>query len=126
MPNKTRWAIVGSGFISNTMVTAIRSTGRSEIVAITGRDSGRVEAFRSAHDIPLGTTDVTQTVTSREIDAIYVATPNHAQPRSRKDFSLKQVDFGNLFSNDGDHLTILNVFREFEKRRNSDAQRGKC
>jgi predicted dehydrogenase len=78
VPNKTRWAIVGSGFISNTMVTAIRSTGRSEIVAITGRDSGRVEAFRSAHDIALGTTDVTQTVTSREIDAIYVATPNHA------------------------------------------------
>jgi len=63
------------------MAAAIKSTGRSELVAVAGRDAGRVEAFRSAHDIAVGTTNVTQVVTSDDIDAIYVGTPNHAHHR---------------------------------------------
>ena len=73
-----RWAIVGTGFISNTVVEAIRACAGSRVELVAGRDGDRVATFAAQHDIARTVVGYDQAVTDPEIDVVYVGTPNHA------------------------------------------------
>ena len=49
-----RWAILGTGFISNTVIDAIDSSEGSCVELIAGRNAERVTAAQRAHSIPRG------------------------------------------------------------------------
>lgn len=72
-----RWAILGSGFISRTVVGAIDASPGSEAIVVAGRDPDRVEAFRAECGIARGTTDLAAAIASSDVDAVYVGLPNH-------------------------------------------------
>lgn len=73
-----RWAIVGTGFISNTVADAIAATPGSVLVAVGGRTLSAVTDFATRHGITRATDDVESLLTDPAIDVIYVGTPNHA------------------------------------------------
>lgn len=73
-----RWAILGTGFISNTVVDAIGLSDGSRVEFVAGRDSDRLAAFQSEHDIPRSTTDFHEAVADANVDVVYIGLPNHA------------------------------------------------
>lgn len=73
-----RWAILGTGFISNTVVEAIGQSDGSRVELVAGRNAERTAAFRSDHDIPRLVDRYHAAVIDPDIDAVYIGLPNHA------------------------------------------------
>lgn len=73
-----RWAIVGTGFISNTVAEAIHASPGSMLSAVAGRTAASVEAFARRHGVARHTTAIDELLVDPTIDVIYVGTPNHA------------------------------------------------
>jgi predicted dehydrogenase len=72
-----RWAILGTGFISNTVVDAIALSTESRVDMIAGRNADRVAAFAATHDIARTSVGYDDAINDPEIDAVYIGTPNH-------------------------------------------------
>ena len=77
MAEKLRWAIIGTGFISNTVAEAITASPGSQIELVSGRDAGRVAEFAERHRIARTCVGFADAVTDPDIDVVYVGTPNH-------------------------------------------------
>ncbi|MEM9464798.1 MAG: Gfo/Idh/MocA family oxidoreductase [Actinomycetota bacterium] len=73
-----RWAIIGTGFISETMVEAIASCAGSRIELVAGRSAQRAAAFADRHSIPRSCEGYETAVADPEVDVVYVGTPSHA------------------------------------------------
>lgn len=73
-----RWAILGTGFISNTVAAAIKANDGSTIEIVAGRNQERVDAFQAEHGIARATTDFDQAIADPNVDAVYIGLPNHA------------------------------------------------
>ena len=71
------WGIAGTSFISNTMADAIKSSDGSAIVAVTGRDPGRLTSFADQHGIETRYADLAAMLADPAVDAVYFGTPNH-------------------------------------------------
>ncbi len=72
-----RWAILGTGFISNTVVEAIAACPGSRVDIVAGRNADRVEEFREHHAIPRSCVGYAAAIADPDIDAVYIGTPNH-------------------------------------------------
>lgn len=72
-----RWAILGTGFISRTVVEAIAGSEDSHIVVVAGRDPDRLATFQSDLSISRGTTSYSEAINDPEVDAVYIGLPNH-------------------------------------------------
>ena len=72
-----RWAIIGTGFISNTVVEAIAASEGSRVELVAGRDASRVDDFASQHSIPRSCVGYEAAVEDPDVDVVYVGTPNH-------------------------------------------------
>ncbi|MCY6381682.1 Gfo/Idh/MocA family protein [Hoeflea prorocentri] len=72
------WAILGTGFISNTVAEAIRQSSGSNLAAVAGRSRERVEAFAAEQGIPKAYFNYDDALADNDIDAVYIGLPNHA------------------------------------------------
>lgn len=72
-----RWAIVGTGFISHTVIDAIQSSESSMIEVIAGRSSERLADFAAHHGIAATTTDVDEVLRNPDVDIVYIGLPNN-------------------------------------------------
>lgn len=72
-----RWAILGTGFISNTVVEAIKLSEHSRVVLVAGRDRDRTAAFRKNHGIERVAPSYEEAVADPEVDVVYIGLPNH-------------------------------------------------
>lgn len=72
-----RWAIVGTGFISHTVINAIKLSESSTIEVIAGRSSERLADFASQYDISSTTVDVDEVLSNPDVDIVYIGLPNH-------------------------------------------------
>jgi len=72
-----RWAALGTGFITNTMVAAIEQSPGSRLDVVAGRSPERTEAFRAQYGIDRALS-LEAAVSDPRIDAVYIGTPNHA------------------------------------------------
>ena len=73
-----RWAIIGTGFISNTVVDAISACEGSRVALVAGRDKTRVHDFATQHGIERTCVGYAEAVADPDIDVVYVGTPSHA------------------------------------------------
>ncbi len=71
-----RWAILGTGFISNTVIEAIGLSDGSRVDLIAGRDDAKIADFQARHVIPRAAS-YDQAIADPEIDVIYIGLPNH-------------------------------------------------
>ncbi|MFT4774959.1 MAG: putative dehydrogenase [Ilumatobacter sp.] len=72
-----RWAAIGTGFITNTMVAAIEQSPGSRLDVVAGRSTERTEIFRAQHGIDRALS-IEAAISDPRIDAVYIGTPNHA------------------------------------------------
>lgn len=73
-----RWAILGTGFISNTVADAIKQSDGSELSAVAGRSEARVTDFAQKHDIAKSYFNYDDVLADDDIDVVYIGLPNHA------------------------------------------------
>lgn len=72
-----RWAVLGTGFISGTVVDAISRSDGSRVELVCGRNPERLAAFQAEHGIERGLTDFRFAVADPNVDAVYIGMPNH-------------------------------------------------
>jgi predicted dehydrogenase len=72
-----RWGVLGTGFISHTVIEAIEQSPGSTIEIIGGRNAERVAEFAMQYDIARSSTDMGAVVEDPFVDAVYVGLPNH-------------------------------------------------
>ncbi|KAL2204809.1 NAD(P)-binding protein [Sarocladium strictum] len=74
-----RWGILGTSFISNTVVAAIQSSPSSKVVSVFGRDQTRLSSFADKFNIPNrhASIDALLDDASAEVDVVYVGLPSH-------------------------------------------------
>jgi predicted dehydrogenase len=70
-----RWGIVGPGWIAGEFAAAVRGHTAQRVVAVASRSVDRAASFAAAHGIDLAMGSTEQLVTHREVDVVYVATP---------------------------------------------------
>ena len=72
-----RWAVLGTGFISDTVADAIKQSDGSSLVAVCGRSSEKVTDFAKRHDVPKTYVDQSDLMADPDVDAVYIGLPNH-------------------------------------------------
>jgi len=71
-----RWAILGTGFISNEVIQAIDLSDGSSVELIAGRNLDKTADFQDRYDIGRSAS-LDQAVADPNIDAVYIGLPNH-------------------------------------------------
>jgi predicted dehydrogenase len=74
-----RWGIVGTGSIANSMARTIRSAARAELAAVSSRKIETAKQFATTHNIPGVYDSWSKMLSSKAVDAVYVATPTAAR-----------------------------------------------
>ena len=73
-----RWGLVGLGRLAEEyLVGAFAAARNGRLVACAGRTAERSREFAAAHDVPLAHGSFEELVRDPQVDAVYVATPNH-------------------------------------------------
>jgi predicted dehydrogenase len=70
-----RWGIVGTGGIANHMASMIKLAARAELAAVASRKIETAKQFATKHGIAGAFGSWTEMLSSKTVDAIYVATP---------------------------------------------------
>lgn len=76
-----RWGFLGTSFISHTMAKAVARSAGSQLVAVSGRDQDRLDAFATQYEVPRRYDSLNAVAEDGDVDVIYVGLPNnlHAQ-----------------------------------------------
>lgn len=73
---KIRFGVVGTNFITDRVISAGLQDERFEIVAVCSRTQERADEFATKHNIPLTFTSLEEMARCKDVDAVYIATPN--------------------------------------------------
>ena len=73
-----RFATIGSGWITDEYIHGAKDSGLWELTAVYSRDRARGEAYAQKHGAKLVFTDVEELARCKEVDAVYIASPNAA------------------------------------------------
>ena len=73
-----RWGVIGTGWIAERFVAAVRRGTRQEIVAAGSRDGDRAKEFAGRFGMPKAYGSYDDLVADPGIDVLYVATPHNA------------------------------------------------
>jgi predicted dehydrogenase len=78
MQDIVRWGMLGtSGFARRRVIPAVRDAAHARITSVASRDLDRAEAYARELDIPKAHSSYDALLSDPEIDAVYVALPNH-------------------------------------------------
>lgn len=72
-----RWGILGTSFISNTVVEAIQKSSKSSVQAVFGRNPDKLAKFADKYGIPNQHTSIESLIDDAEVDVVYVGLPSH-------------------------------------------------
>ena len=72
-----RWGILGTGFISHAMLSAIRDSDGSSVAMLCGRNEAALSDLAGQYDVTHTTTDQFELLANPDVDVIYIALPNH-------------------------------------------------
>ncbi|PTB63304.1 NAD(P)-binding protein [Trichoderma citrinoviride] len=72
-----RWGILGTSFISHTVVKSILASPNSRITAVFGRNQARLDEFAAKYDIATKYQDLEALLDDAEVDVVYVGLPSH-------------------------------------------------
>jgi predicted dehydrogenase len=87
---RTRWLVLGTGFISGTIVQAINKSETGTVVAVAARYPEKTRKFADDYAIPNFSTNLDEMITAKYVDAVYIALPNHLHA----EYTIKAVQSG--------------------------------
>jgi predicted dehydrogenase len=70
-----RWGVVGTGGIANGMANMIKAADNAELAAVASRKLETAKEFANKHGVPHAFGSWAEMLSSKTIDAVYVATP---------------------------------------------------
>jgi predicted dehydrogenase len=76
MKNKTRWGLVGSGYIAGAFAKALSFIPEAEAYAVGSRTQKSADAFAKTHHIPVAHGSYQDLIDDPNVDVIYIATLN--------------------------------------------------
>ncbi|KIL35584.1 oxidoreductase [Gordoniibacillus kamchatkensis] len=76
-----RFGVIGTNWITESFIAAARESGEAAVTAVCSRTAERAEEFAAKHGIAHRYTEPEQLAASREIDAVYIASPNSYHAR---------------------------------------------
>lgn len=71
-----RFATIGTGWITDEYIAGAKSSGLWELSAVYSREENRGREYAKKHGARLAFTDLSELAACKEIDAVYVASPN--------------------------------------------------
>jgi predicted dehydrogenase len=71
------WAIIGTGFISHAMLSALKLSDGSKAESIFGRNTDTLAEFQKTYDIAKAYTDFDEAINDPNIDVVYIGLPNN-------------------------------------------------
>lgn len=76
-----RFGVIGTNWITEAFIQAAQETGEFALTAVYSRTEDKAKEFAAKFDIPHVYTDLEEMAQSKELDAVYIASPNsfHAQ-----------------------------------------------
>lgn len=76
-----RFGVIGTNWITEQFIEALKEVEGSEVVAVYSRTKETAETFSTKFSIPDTYTELTEMATSANVDAVYIASPNafHAE-----------------------------------------------
>lgn len=72
-----RWGILGTSFISHTVVQSIQGSSGSKTQAVFGRDEARLAKFAEKYSIGSQYTTIEALLDDKDVDVVYVGLPSH-------------------------------------------------
>lgn len=72
-----RWAIVGTGDISDRIVADLLEVAPGVATGVWGRTAERAQRFAETHGIPFATDSRDELLSRADVDIVYIATPAH-------------------------------------------------
>jgi predicted dehydrogenase len=89
-PSPIRWAVLGTGRISEAFVPDLLAVQPGSVTSIWGRRPETVEDFGQRHGIPHRTANIGNVLQRDDVDAVYIATP----VATHTDLALRALDAG--------------------------------
>ncbi len=74
---KACWGLLSTARINERLIPALRTSGRSELLAVASRSTGRAQAYAKQWDIPHAYGTYQQMLADPVINVIYLSLPNH-------------------------------------------------
>ncbi len=74
---KACWGLLSTARINERLIPALRASGRSELLAVASRSTGRAQAYAKQWDIPYAYGTYQQMLADPAINVIYLSLPNH-------------------------------------------------
>jgi predicted dehydrogenase len=74
---KACWGLLSTARINERLIPALRASGRSELLAVASRSTGRAQAYAKQWDIPHAYGTYQQMLADPAINVIYLSLPNH-------------------------------------------------
>ncbi len=81
MADKIRWGLLSTAGINDALITPIRESERSELVAVASRSEASAQAYAKEKGIPKAITGYEALLADPDVDVIYIPLPNsmHAE-----------------------------------------------
>jgi predicted dehydrogenase len=90
MKKTIRWAVAGTGGISNAFVRGLKDAERAELSAVVSRSRERAEQFAAKYNVKKSYADFDALLDDREVDIIYIGVPHSAH----KELAIKAFTAG--------------------------------
>jgi predicted dehydrogenase len=90
MTEKVRWGLLSTANINQAIIPAIHQSKRGELAAVASRTLGKAQAYAREQEIPLAFGSYQEMLESGEVDAVYIALPNHLHA----EWSIKSMQAG--------------------------------
>ena len=74
---KACWGLLSTARINERLIPALRASGRSELLAVASRSTGKAQAYAKQWDIPHAYGTYQQMLADPAINVIYLSLPNH-------------------------------------------------
>jgi predicted dehydrogenase len=76
MQHKTRWGILGTGYIADLFAKGLQAVPDAELVAVGSRSQATADAFGDRFNIPRRYASYDQVAYDTEVDVVYVSSPH--------------------------------------------------
>jgi xylose dehydrogenase (NAD/NADP) len=85
-----RWGLMSTATINRKVIPAIRTSGRSDLIAVASRDRQKAEAYAADWEIAQVFGSYEEMLASDAVDAVYVSLPNYLHA----EWSIKALEAG--------------------------------
>jgi predicted dehydrogenase len=90
MSKIVRWGLLSTANINRSVIPAIRQSKRGELAAVASRTLDKAQKYAKEWEIPNAFGSYQEMLTSGEVDAVYIALPNHLHA----EWSIKSMQAG--------------------------------